>query len=60
MSDVQVIDNFLPQDYFDNLCLMTNDLPWFFHNYSVYKGDEDPQFYHLFYYDGDVKISRLL
>jgi hypothetical protein len=52
---VEVIDNFLPQDYFDNLCLMTNDLPWFFHNYSVYEWDEDPQFYHLFYYDGDIK-----
>lgn len=50
-----VIDNFLPQDYFDNLCLMTNDLPWFFHNYSVHKDDGDPQFYHLFYYEGDVK-----
>lgn len=55
---VEVIDNFLPQDYFDNLCLMIDDLPWFYHDWSVYRGDDDPQFYHLFYFDGKIMSNQ--
>ena len=52
---VRIIDNFLPQDYFDNLSLMVEDLPWFYHDWSVRKGDDDPQFYHLFYFNNEVR-----
>jgi len=52
---VRIIDNFLPQDYFDNLSLMVEDLPWFYHDWSVHKGDDDPQFYHLFYFNDEVR-----
>lgn len=53
--NVKILDNFLPQDYFDNLCLMVEDLPWFYHDWSVSNGDGDPQFYHLFYFDNKIR-----
>lgn len=52
---IEVIDNFLPEDYFNSLTLMVEDLPWFYHNWSVYKGDDDPQFYHLLYFDNTIR-----
>jgi len=55
---VRIIDNFLPQDYFDNLSLMVEDLPWFYHNWSVYQGDNNPQFYHLFYFNDEVRSPK--
>ena len=55
MAIIRVVDNFLPQDYFANLQLMISDLPWFYHDWSVSQGDGDPQFYHLFHFDGQVR-----
>jgi len=53
-----IVDQFLPQDYFDNLTLMVEDLPWFYHDWSVYKGDNHPQFYHLFYFNNEVRSNQ--
>ena len=55
---LEVIDNFLPQDYFDNLLLLIEDLPWFFRDWSVYEGDHQPQFYHLLYFNSEVRSHQ--
>jgi len=52
---IEVIDNFLPEEYFNSLTLMVEDLPWFYNNYSVYKGDNDSQFYHLLYFNNEIR-----
>lgn len=51
MSNIQVVDNYLPKDYFEGLQKMFFDLPWMFKNFSVTKGDGYPQFVHHFYED---------
>ena len=58
MDDIQVIDNFLPQEYFDSLTWMVEDLPWFFRGWSVFDWDNDPQLYHLFYFNGQVRSNE--
>jgi len=50
-EDVRVIDNFLSKEYFDSIYRMSEYLPWNYDRYSVYEGDNQPQFVHGFYKD---------
>ena len=53
MIDYKIIDNALPQDYFDKLqsVLMGDSFPWFYASAVALKGQPDPHFYftHAFY-----------
>ena len=48
---VEVYDNFLPQDLYNNVSkfILGENMPWFFSNGTVYDGDGCPQFSHTFY-----------
>lgn len=47
---IRVIDNFLPEEYFDSIRRMSEELPWCFNKSSVAQ-DNRPQFTHAFYKD---------
>jgi hypothetical protein len=50
---MKIIDNFLPQDFFNDLqnLLFDDKFPWYFSNISVYEGDDSPMFVHIVYMD---------
>lgn len=52
-SNISVIDNFLPDNIFDEIKTMFfhQNFPWFFNETSVFDNDKCPQFVHLFYQD---------
>lgn len=52
MSEVQVVDNFLPQEVFNKLqeFAMGGELPWFYSDTSVEENDGCPQYSHTAYF----------
>ena len=61
MIDYKIIDNALPQDYFDKLqsVLMGDSFPWFYASAVALKGQPDPHFYFTFFRP-QVKPSALV
>jgi hypothetical protein len=60
---MKVIDNFLPQEFFDLIIntVIDKEFPWYYHTNSAYnvegKEDKVSQFNHIVIYDGDIKSS---
>lgn len=56
-KDIQIIDNFLPDDYFNYLqnLMLNSDFPWFRNNLINYDGDGNRQFTHTLYKDNQVQ-----
>ena len=48
---MQIIDNFLPQDFADQVLKELNsaDFPWYLNQYTSYERDNEPQLVHNFY-----------
>ena len=51
MNNIKIIDNFLKKDDLNNLKnkFLSNDFPWYFQDFKVYKNDGDFQYTHLFF-----------
>lgn len=50
-SDIQIIDNYLPEEEFRNIqsIIFSKSFPWYFDDYSVYPDDGIPQLVHPVY-----------
>jgi hypothetical protein len=59
---MQIIDDFLPEDSYQDILREINGayFPWFYKNYSSSTADNVPQFVHVFYVEGEVKIQIAL
>ena len=56
---MQIIDNFLPEEYYKKILDETDSMyfPWYYHNYSSTTEDGVPQFVHTFYQDGEINST---
>lgn len=50
-KDIEIVDNYLPQDIFDNIqqMMLSTTFPWFYEPHSVYEQDGFPQLVHAVY-----------
>ena len=51
MSDIQIIDNFLPEKEFNNILdvFITKGFPWYIADISDYNNDNNTQLFHILY-----------
>ncbi len=56
MKEIEIIDNFLDKDLFENLKKFINDpnFPWYYNNCKVKNGDNSFQFNHTIYVDHNI------
>jgi hypothetical protein len=57
MKEIEIIDNFLDKDLFENLkkYIINDYFPWFFNDYKTKEGDKHFQFTHTCYKDHNIK-----
>ncbi len=57
MKEVEIIDNFLDKDSFENLkkYIINDYFPWYFNNYKIKEGDKHFQFTHTCYKDHNIR-----
>ena len=51
MSEIKVIDNFLPENEYKNILnqIINIDFPWYIHPHSDFENDDNPQLTHTLY-----------
>ena len=59
MNNIKIIDNFLKKDDLNNLKnkFLSNDFPWYFQDFKVYKNDGNFQFLHVFFHCNKINSN---
>jgi hypothetical protein len=57
--NIKIIDNFLPKENFLIIkeTVLSNDFPWYFQDFKVYKNDGNFQFLHVFFHFNKINSN---